>query len=92
MPFQTALQEVAFHKQLHHPAILQCLGSEVTGEPDIAANVTCEVYILLPFLPVSRYLPLVILSTFYYQFSRWGIICGLLGMVIGKLADVVNGR
>ncbi|XP_043224684.1 serine/threonine-protein kinase 16-like [Amphibalanus amphitrite] len=48
---KTALQEVAFHKQLHHPAILQCLGSEVTGEPDIAANVTCDVYILLPFLP-----------------------------------------
>lgn len=48
---KVALQEVAFHRQFHEPHILQCVGSEVTGEPDLPLYQTSQVLLLLPYLP-----------------------------------------
>jgi serine/threonine kinase 16 len=49
---QTAMNEVNYHKQIHHPAVIECIGSLAIGSADISSNKTSMVLLLLPFYKV----------------------------------------
>lgn len=49
---RAALNEINYHKQISHPAVIECLGSSVTGQADLVNNGSSIVMILLPFYKV----------------------------------------